>query len=57
MYFGGFNPAWKNELKKLSDVEFLADEYPQSKPAGMNCPALQGDKPRRGGGELTLTGS
>ena len=55
--FWGFNPKWKNELKKLSDVEFLADEYPQSKPAGMNCPALQGDKPRRGGGELTLTGS
>ena len=46
---------WKDELKKLGDAEFLADECPQSKPAGMNCPALQGDEPRSGGGGLTLT--
>ena len=55
LYFGGFIPMWKNELKKLGDAEFLADECPQSKPAGMNCPALQGDEPQRGGGGLTPT--
>ena len=26
-------------------------------PAPMNCPALQGDEPRRGGGGLTSTGT
>ena len=44
-------------MKKLSDAKFLADECPQSKPAGMNCPASQGDEPRRGGGGLTPTGT
>ena len=32
-------------MKKLSDAKFLADECPQSKPAGMNCPASQGGEP------------
>ena len=50
LYFGGFKTIWKTELKKLSDAVCLADECLQSKPAGMNCPASQGDEPRRGGG-------
>ena len=55
VFWGGFNTIWKNELKNLCDAEFLADECPQSKPAGMNCPALQEDEPRRGGGGLAST--
>ena len=54
-----FNTIWKNELRELSDTEFLLlqiSECRQSKQAGMNCPASQGDKPRRGGGGLTPTG-
>ena len=56
----GFNTIWKNELRELSDTEFLllqTSECRQSKPAGMNCPASQGDEPRRGGGGLTPTGA
>ena len=57
LYFGGFKTIWKTELKKLSDAVCLADECPQSKPAGMNCPASQGDEPRRGGGGLKINSS
>ena len=38
--------VWEHiKMKKLSDAKFLADECPQSKPAGMNCPASQGGEP------------
>ena len=54
----GFNTIWKNEWRELSDTGFLllqTSECRQSKPAGMNCHASQGDEPRRGGGGLTPT--
>ena len=35
-------------MKKLSDAKFLVDECPQSKPAGMNCPASQGGRAPKG---------
>ena len=44
----GFNTIWKNEWRELSDTGFLllqTSECRQLKPAGMNCPASQGDEP------------
>ena len=53
---GDLTPSGKNELRELSDTEFLllqTSECRQSKPAGMNCPASQGDEPRRAEGAHT----
>ena len=52
----GFNTIWKNELSNTEFLLLQTSECRQSKPPEMNCPASQGDEPRRGGGGLTPTG-
>ena len=51
-HFGGFNTNgkmnWGNWVAQ--SFGFYKPECRQSKPTGMNCPASQGDEPRRGGG-------
>ena len=47
----GFNTIWKNELRELSDTEFLllqTSECRQSKPAGMKLSRLAGGRAPKG---------